>query len=42
VFWGMTPREFAAAIGSLAPLTARPSRRDLGSLMRQFPDQSNS
>lgn len=42
VFWSMTPREFAAAVGALVPLTARPSRGDLGGLMRQFPDQSNS
>ena len=37
-FWSMTPREFAAAVGSLVPLSARPTRRDLGTLMHQFPD----
>ena len=41
-FWAMTPREFAAAIGSLVPLPARPSRRDLGGLMQQFPDRVNT
>ncbi len=41
-FWAMTPREFAAAIGSLVPLPARPSRRDLGGLMQRFPDRVNT
>ncbi len=41
-FWAMTPREFAAAIGSLVPLSVRPTRRDLGGLMQQFPDAAGT
>lgn len=37
-FWAMTPREFAAAVGWLAPSSVHPTRRDLGRLMQQFPD----
>jgi uncharacterized phage protein (TIGR02216 family) len=37
-FWSMTPREFAAAAGWMAPAAARPTRADLGQLMQRFPD----
>lgn len=37
-FWGMTPRELAAAMGSGATPAAAPGRADLAALMRRFPD----
>jgi uncharacterized phage protein (TIGR02216 family) len=37
-FWRMTPREFAAACGALAPTRPRLRRRDLERLMRLYPD----
>ena len=40
--WSMTPREFAAAAGWLAPTASRPSRRDLGVLMQRFPDDERT
>jgi len=36
--WSMSPREFAAAIGSFIVPAGAPSRHDLSALMRRFPD----
>jgi len=36
--WSMSPREFAAAVGWLSPAATRPTRSDLGALMKAFPD----
>ena len=40
VFWGMTLKELAAAIGGRAgpPRLAAPTRAELAGLMQQFPD----
>jgi uncharacterized phage protein (TIGR02216 family) len=37
-FWSMTPREFAHAVGWLAPRSGLPARGDLAALMSRFPD----
>ncbi|MDM9629083.1 phage tail assembly chaperone [Rhizobium sp. S152] len=37
-FWAMTPREFHAAAGGLAPRGTAVSRADLDGLMARFPD----
>jgi uncharacterized phage protein (TIGR02216 family) len=38
-FWGLTPRELAAAFEALSgPRTAPPDRERLNSLMERFPD----
>jgi uncharacterized phage protein (TIGR02216 family) len=40
VFWAMTPRELAAALGAvLGPAVVSPSRSDLAQLMRRYPDE---
>lgn len=36
-FWGLTPRELAAAFGG-APRAGAPDRSELGRLMERFPD----
>lgn len=40
-FWGLSPRELAAAMAAHAgPVAARPpSRSELGDLMQRFPDE---
>jgi uncharacterized phage protein (TIGR02216 family) len=40
-FWAMTPKEYAAAIGSLAPGRGAPppGRGDLMALMAAYPDR---
>lgn len=38
-FWSMTPKELAAALGSLSPaITSAPTRDDLDRLMARYPD----
>ncbi len=38
-FWGLTPRELAAAMGGLSgPRAGAPGRDELGRLMERFPD----
>lgn len=37
-FWGLTPRELAAAFGGTAGRSTPPSRESLAELMRKFPD----
>lgn len=39
-FWAATPRELAAAIGSVAGAGPAPDRNDLAALMARFPDGS--
>jgi len=38
-FWGLTPRELAAAFGARSGRTAPPSRDGLEGLMARFPDE---
>ncbi|WP_246704397.1 phage tail assembly chaperone [Rhizobium sp. P32RR-XVIII] len=38
-FWAMTPAEFHAAAGGLAPRTAVLSRAGLVGMMERFPDR---
>lgn len=39
-FWGMTPRELAAAIAAVrGPIAAPLARADLDELMQKFPDR---
>lgn len=38
-FWGLTPRELAAALGTGGGRGAPPSREGLSELMRRFPDE---
>lgn len=38
-FWAMTPREFAAALGSAPRAANAPSRAALDALMHAFPDR---
>lgn len=42
-FWGLTPRELAAALGGGPPggRGAPPSRAGLSELMRRYPDEVN-
>ena len=37
-FWGLTPRELAAAFGALSGRVAAPPRERLDEMMRAFPD----
>ena len=41
-FWGLTPRELAAAFGGGAGRTSPPSREGLTELMRRFPDEGQN
>ena len=41
-FWSMTPREFAAAVGWMRPVSALPTRHELADLMQQFPDGADT
>lgn len=41
-FWAMTPREFFAALGGLAPPSGAPDRAALARLMHAFPDGSET
>jgi uncharacterized phage protein (TIGR02216 family) len=36
-FWAMTPREFSAAVGALAPASA-PRRNEFEALLQLYPD----
>jgi uncharacterized phage protein (TIGR02216 family) len=38
-FWGLTPRELAAAFGHGAGRGSPPSRSGLDEMMRRFPDE---
>jgi uncharacterized phage protein (TIGR02216 family) len=38
-FWGLTPRELAAAFGAHSGRTAPPSRDGLEGMMARFPDE---
>ena len=38
-FWGLTPRELAAAFGAGAGRGSPPSRGGLDEMMRRFPDE---
>lgn len=38
-FWGLTPRELAAAFGARSGRAAPPSRDGLEGLMARFPDE---
>ena len=38
-FWGLTPRELAAALGAGGRRGAPPSRNGLDEMMRRFPDE---
>lgn len=38
-FWGLTPRELAAAFGARSGRTSPPSREDLAEMMTRFPDE---
>lgn len=38
-FWGLTPRELAAAVSSPGGRQGPPRREDLASMMAQFPDE---
>ena len=38
-FWGLTPRELAAAFGAGAGRGSPPSRSGLDAMMRRFPDE---
>ena len=38
-FWGLTPRELAAAFGAGAGRGSPPSRGGLDAMMRRFPDE---
>ena len=40
-FWGLTPRELAAAFGTGAGRGTPPSRGGLDEMMRRFPDEVN-
>ncbi|WP_281015398.1 rcc01693 family protein [Martelella mediterranea] len=39
-FWALSPIEFAAMAGHLAPATTYPNRQMLSELMKRFPDES--
>jgi len=41
-FWSMTPREFAAAAGTLATRGRPPARADLDRMMQAFPDRTET
>lgn len=41
-FWGLTPRELAAAFGGGAGRTSPPSREGLAELMGRFPDEGQN
>lgn len=41
-FWGLTPRELAAAFGALSGRVAAPPREQLDAMMRAFPDGGRS
>ena len=38
-FWGLTPRELAAAFGALAGPRGAPRRGELAAMMAAFPDE---
>lgn len=40
-FWGLTPRELAAAFGAASGRVSPPSRDGLAGLMQRFPDEVN-
>lgn len=40
-FWGLTPRELAAALGDGGGRGNPPSREGFAELMRRFPDEVN-
>ena len=40
-FWGLTPRELAAAFGTGAGRGSPPSREGFSDLMRRYPDEVN-
>lgn len=40
-FWGLTPRELAAAFGGGAGRGNPPSREGLADLMRRYPDEAS-
>ncbi|MHB0953630.1 MAG: rcc01693 family protein [Allorhizobium sp.] len=42
IFWALSPREFAAMTGALAPRPARLGRVRLEALMRRFPDEERT
>jgi len=41
-FWGLSPRELAAAFTAVSGRSAPPSRARLADLMGRFPDKENS
>ncbi|MCM2477630.1 phage tail assembly chaperone [Rhizobium sp. CG5] len=40
IFWGLSPREFAAMTGAFAPRGGPPQRAELNALMARFPDEA--
>lgn len=41
-FWGLTPRELAAAFGAGVGRSSPPSREGLAEMMRRFPDEGQN